>query len=311
MLSDWSANPEGKAADGKPGLSPVSLRPFSGGETAAFEKSLQDGKPRQAVGQLEELLLGGERHREDFGEAVADPRGILEGVRFGENGLALVGDDHFQEPRAGRKLLGNGDARVRLYQLYAGRDQPLGAGFTFEDAKPLAAAGLEVQDALLLHVAFLDLRETPDSFGHGGRADLRPLADEAHSERFVALETVARHVHVARFEHPQRKQASRKEHRVERENRDARRIQEQVRLALFAPAVHQIVLDPEVIEYSGDDEIDQVLDALGAVVKTGIGGEDDRARARGLEHVLQVQGRKWRLARDENQLAAFLQPDVG
>src|SRR5205823_9580948 len=32
-------------------------------------------------------------------------------------------------------------------QPYAGRDQPLGAVFSFEDAKPLAAAGFEVQDA--------------------------------------------------------------------------------------------------------------------------------------------------------------------
>src|SRR2546430_11603161 len=96
--------------------------------------------------------------------------------------------------------------------------------------------------------------------------------DEAHPERFVALEAFARHVHVARFEHPQRKQATREEHRVERKNRDAHRIQEQVRLALFAPAAHQIVLDPEVIEYSRDDEIDQVLDALGAEVEAGSGG---------------------------------------
>src|SRR6266516_7211557 len=82
-------------------------------------------------------------------------------------------------------------------------------------------------------------------------------------------------------------------------------------LALFAPARHQIVLDPEVIEYSRHDEIDQILDALGAVIKAGIGRKDDRTRTRELEHVLQVQGGKRRLARDENQLAAFLQRDVG
>src|SRR5436853_4059112 len=37
------------------GLSPVLVlcRRFSGGETAAFEKSLQDGEPPEAVGQLE------------------------------------------------------------------------------------------------------------------------------------------------------------------------------------------------------------------------------------------------------------------
>src|SRR5437899_12444353 len=148
------------------GLSPV----LGGGETAAFEKSLQDGEPPEAVGQLEELLLGEEGNREDFGQAVADPRGVVEGVRFGENGPALVEDDHFQKPRAGGKLFGNGDARVGLYELYVGRDQALCAGFTPEDAKPLAAASLEVEDALLLHVAFLDLRETPDPFRHGGRA---------------------------------------------------------------------------------------------------------------------------------------------
>src|SRR5439155_16077921 len=112
----------------------------------------------------------------------------------------------------------------------------LRTGFALEDAKPLAAAGLEVQDALLLHVAFLDLRKTPDSFGHCGRADLGPLLDEAHPERFIALEALARHVHVARFEHPQRKQAARKEDRVERENRDAQRFQERVQPSALRPS---------------------------------------------------------------------------
>ena len=59
-------------------------------------------------------------------------------------------------------------------------------------------------------------------------------------------------------------------------------------LALFAPAAHQIVLDLEVIEYSRHDEIDEVLDALWAVIKTGIGRKDDCARAREFEHVLKA-----------------------
>src|SRR2546426_766857 len=157
------------------GLSPV----LAGGETAAFEKSLQDGEPPEAVGQLEELLLGEERHREDFSQAVAYPRSVVEGVRFGENG-PLVEDDHFQKPRAGGKLLGHRDACVGSDQLDVGRDQTLGIGFTLEDAKPLTAAGLEVENTLLLHVTFLDLRETPDSFRHGGRADFGPLLGEGH-----------------------------------------------------------------------------------------------------------------------------------
>jgi len=78
----------------------------------------------------------------------------------------------------------------------------LRAGLALKDAKALAAAGLEVQDALLLHVTFEDLRETPDAFGHRRRADLGPFVDETHPEGRVALQAVARHVHVARFEYP-------------------------------------------------------------------------------------------------------------
>ena len=107
---------------------------------------------------------------------------------------------------------------------------------TLEDAKAPAPAGLEVEDALLLHVAFEDLGKAPEHFGHGGRADLGPLLDEAHPERLVALEAVARHVHVARLEHPQRKQAARKEHRVERENRDAQRFQEWIQPSALRPS---------------------------------------------------------------------------
>src|SRR6266853_574021 len=219
------------------GLSPVSLCPrFRGGETAAFEKSLQDGEPPEAVGQLEELLLGDEGHREDFSQAVAYPRGVVEGVRFGENGRALVENDHFQKPRAGRKLFGNRDACVGSDELDVGRDQTLGTGLTLEDAKAPVAASLEIQNTLLLHVAFEDLRKTADRFRHGGRADLGPLLDEAHPERFIAFEAFARHVHVTRFEHTQRKQASRKEHRVERENRDAQRFQERVQPSALRPS---------------------------------------------------------------------------
>src|SRR5712691_13249070 len=73
------------------GLSPVSLCPrFRGGEAAALEKPLQDGEPPEAVAQLEELLLGEERHGQNLGQAVAYPCGVVERVWFGENGLALV-----------------------------------------------------------------------------------------------------------------------------------------------------------------------------------------------------------------------------
>src|ERR1700704_6467598 len=53
------------------GLSPASLcSRFRGGEAAAFEKSLQDGEPPETVAQLEELLLGEERHGQNLGQAV-------------------------------------------------------------------------------------------------------------------------------------------------------------------------------------------------------------------------------------------------
>src|SRR5438874_218898 len=78
----------------------------------------------------------------------------------------------------------------------------------------------------------------------------------------------------------------------------------------LAVALHERVLDAEMIEDAGDDEVDHLLDSRFARVKTGRGGEDDRARARHAEHVLDMNFRERRLARDENELAALLEAHV-
>ena len=52
-----------------------------------------------------------------------------------------------------------------------------------------------------------------------------------------------------------------------------------------------------MIQDARDDEIHQVLYALRMAVEAGIGGLDDRTRMGEIEHVLQMDRRKWHFAR--------------
>jgi hypothetical protein len=71
------------------------------------------------------------------------------------------------------------------------------------------------------------------------------------------------------------------------------------------------VLQPELVEAAGDDEVDQVGHRLGAVVEAGRGEEDDSAGLAQTEQVLEMDGRQGRLPRDKDELPAFLQRDGG
>src|SRR5438034_782877 len=67
------------------------------------------------------------------------------------------------------------------------------------------------------------------------------------------------------------------------------------------------VFETERVERPGDDEVDEVLDALGAVVEARREEEDGGTGAAHREHVLEVDRRERRLARHQNQLAILLQ----
>jgi len=79
----------------------------------------------------------------------------------------------------------------------------------------------------------------------------------------------------------------------------------------LAVALHQGVLDAEMVEDAGDDEVDDLLDPGLARVEAGGGGEDHGAGPRDAEHVLDHDLRVRRLARHEDQAPALLQADLG
>ena len=78
-----------------------------------------------------------------------------------------------------------------------------------------------------------------------------------------------------------------------------------------SPPLDQIVRHSELVENASDDEIDEVRERLRTVIEAGHRRQEDRASLRGAMHVFDLQDRQRRLARDENQLAAFLQMHVG
>src|SRR4051794_7573796 len=68
-----------------------------------------------------------------------------------------------------------------------------------------------------------------------------------------------------------------------------------------APALHQSMRDTQLVQYPGDDEVDQVLHACRAMIKPGVRGQDHGARMREAQHVLEMDRRERRLTRYHNQ----------
>src|ERR1700716_1163383 len=77
------------------------------------------------------------------------------------------------------------------------------------------------------------------------------------------------------------------------------------------PARAEGVADAQLVEYPGDDEIDQIADGLRVAIEAGRGRKDDRAGAGKLEHVLEVDRGKRRLTWNEHQRPALLEHHVG
>ena len=74
-----------------------------------------------------------------------------------------------------------------------------------------------------------------------------------------------------------------------------------------SPAAHQCCGDAELIANSCDDEIDQIADRRGAVVKPGAGRQHDGAGFGRPAHVVDLHQRQRRFARHENQFSPLLQ----
>ena len=75
----------------------------------------------------------------------------------------------------------------------------------------------------------------------------------------------------------------------------------------LAPARDERIVDPDLVEAARDDEVDEVVDRLGAVVEAGRGEEDDRAGLVQRREPAEVDRGERRLARHEHELAALLQ----
>src|SRR5688572_6690156 len=80
------------------------------------------------------------------------------------------------------------------------------------DAKTLAAAREQVEEAGVGHVPLLDGCQAADRLGHGSRPHLASFPDEAHAERLLVLEARLRHLEVALLENLERERAPGKEH---------------------------------------------------------------------------------------------------
>jgi hypothetical protein len=78
----------------------------------------------------------------------------------------------------------------------------------------------------------------------------------------------------------------------------------------FAVALHEGVLDAQVIEDAGDDEVDDLLDSGLAGVEAGRGGKDHAARAGDAEHVLDHDLGIGRLARHQDEAPPLLEADL-
>ncbi len=96
----------------------------------------------------------------------------------------------------------------------------IGRDAHFADAEARAAARDQVEYAQLGHVPLLDDRETADRLGHGRRADLAALPDQAHAERPVVAQAGLGHLDVALLEHFQRQQAAGEQDGSQREYMD-------------------------------------------------------------------------------------------
>src|SRR6185295_10211542 len=138
--------------------------------------------------------------------------------RFEEAGLLL--DHPLEELHAAGAVLRHGFIGFVRDELDRAESEPVRLDAALEDAKALLAERRDVQDAELRHVPRGDAGEGADVGGNRGRADFAAFADEAHAKRRALAQAGLGHVHVALLEDAQRQPAARKEHGVQREERE-------------------------------------------------------------------------------------------
>ena len=191
-----------------------------------FEEALQHREPDFGVVDLEDVLLDRQRQRQELGEAVADPRCVVERPLVGELVRTGARGQELQELRERFEPGGQGDAGLRGKRRYLADDEPILSQRVRAHFEARSAGGPDMQDSLLRHIPGFDARERSRrrEFRRGGafRQHLRAAEDQAHAERRVVAEARRSHLDVALLEDPERQAAARKEHRVQREQRKLR-----------------------------------------------------------------------------------------
>lgn len=109
--------------------------------------------------------------------------------------------------------------QVGADRLHGAAQQAAGGGVDRPHLEALRTARLDHQQAELLHVAFDDMGDAADVDRDGRRVccDLVAALDQADAEWGLLAQAGAHHVDVAGLEDAQRQQATRKQHRVQRE----------------------------------------------------------------------------------------------
>src|SRR5574343_1675383 len=77
------------------------------------------------------------------------------------------------------------------------------------------------------------------------------------------------------------------------------------------PALLQRVRNTQLVEDAGDNEVDDLVDALRVLVKARAGRQDHGAGAGQAQHVFEVNDRERGFTWNQNQFAAFLEYHVG
>ena len=161
-------------------------------------------------------MLGEVLHRQNFGDPVADPFGVIEMVRLGDACRPQVVGDPVQQRQQASALGRHRQRAVVLDDFDGGRQQLVGAAPFFENAETLAAMRGDHQDAELLHFPFANARQRADGMGFGRLADFVAGRDQANAKGLLFLHASRRHVEIALLENFQREHAAGEEQGIER-----------------------------------------------------------------------------------------------
>ncbi|KAG0165471.1 hypothetical protein DFQ28_000546 [Apophysomyces sp. BC1034] len=188
---------------------------------------MHDVDARAGIEDFHQLLPRARRDGQDLREPVRHPGRIVEREWLDERQIAWIalrqrGDDPLEHLCARTELRDVlvTDKRAVLGQPpHFAAQQAVRLGPMRQQPEAARAAGADMHQAEILHVAVDDLGEAPDRRRHGRLVRLNHLAaalEQAYAERRVIAQAITGHVLVAGLEYSQWQQAARKQHRMQR-----------------------------------------------------------------------------------------------